>query len=213
MPLPMIALPDGQVVADSSLAVSTDAAPRDTRDGAEPRAESRAYALSARASAGPGWGSVGVGGRVGLAGEYWLTDTLGLGLAGALLGQSDAVVLGPGTDSTAWLVTPAVTLRSARAGAYLFASLGAGYAAVQRTRRPGLCLDFGGGCAPTVSTVYGGLASTGSIGWLVHHRASGLEVGPVLEAAAVGSPSSAQPVDVLVTLNLAVGFAWRPSGR
>jgi hypothetical protein len=199
------------VVVDSSATAAASVSTSEAADVANRRDDTHSYVFSGRASAGPGWGSLGIGMRVGVEGEYWLARSLGLGLDGSLLGQTTWSVLGPTTDATAFLLAPKLTLRSAPAGGYLFASLCGGYAIVERAWHPGLCINLaGGGCGtPTSTGLLGGFAATGSVGWLAHHRASGLEIGPLLRADVVGSADGSQPIDTLVTLNLAVGFAGR----
>jgi len=196
------------VVVDSSASAAASGSTSEADDVAERRDDAHSYVLSGRASAGPGWGSLGVGMRVGVEGEYWLARSLGLGLDGALLAQTTWSPPGPSTDATAFLLAPKLTLRSAPASGYLFASLGGGYAMVERAWRPGLCINLtGGSCTSSSTGLHAGFAATGSVGWLVHHRASGLEVGPLLRADVVGFADGSQPIDTLVTLNLAVGFA------
>ncbi len=170
--------------------------------------EKPVYAWSLRASLGAGGGSLGIGGRAGVASEYWLTDVFSVGGTLTGLGQTSAWILGGGTDSSAWVIAPVIGLRSDSMQEYFFGTLGAGYARVTRTELRGFCLDFGGGCPPNQSTGYNGYGISAAFGWLAHPGSSGFEIGPVLRFEAVRDFRHEQPVDSLVTLNIELGLAF-----
>lgn len=166
------------------------------------------YVLSLRPSVGVGAGQLGGAERVGLAGEYWINDTIGAGLVGAVMQQQTGALidLGPGTWSAAWVVVPTVALRSAPGPSYFAATLGAGFASGTRQAHGGiLCFT---GCGADHRIEYTGYALEASVGWLAHPGRSSFEIGPVVRFDVVGDFAGRKPIDFLATLNLELGFAF-----
>lgn len=176
---------------------------------AEPDAESEreAYTMSVRANAGLGGGTVGVGVRLGLAGEFWLTRAFGVGFEGGVSGQ----VGFSQPQVSAGFLGPTVALRSSPRGGTLFSAFGVAYAYVTRVRTGLLCLDD---CPPELVTHADGLSLDLAVGWLGHPGGHFVEVGPVVRWQAIAATGGLGTYQ-LITLNLELGFALleRDPGR
>lgn len=162
------------------------------------------YRLSVRTGVGFGRGNLGFGARGGVSAEYWLTRSLGVGVVGALLVQSDAPEDSASTQDSARILAPLLAVRSAPRDEYFLATLGAGYASVSRTDWSGPCF---GTCPPNPTARYDEVALDAAAGWLTH-PAPALELGLIGRVDVTGGFRDATPVDYLFTLNLEFGFAW-----
>lgn len=91
---------------------------------AEANAEKESNLAEVRANAGVGVGNVGLAGRVGLSADGWLTQSFGLGVHGAWLGQAAFL-----TSRSAVLVGPQLVFKnySSPSGVWIFAA-SSGYA-------------------------------------------------------------------------------------
>ena len=185
------------------LVLAASVSAQDRGDPAK-RESQRTYQLTIRSSPGLGGGSTGFGGRLGVGGEYWLSELAGVGLEGSVLGQGVLF----GDSSSATTVALAGALRSAPRGNYFLFALGVGYALVgHRDDRDGLCLDWwGDGCPEPTVYHYGGYTISGALGWLAHPGASWFEIGPLMRLDLVADPRGEAPVDYLFTFNLALGY-------
>jgi hypothetical protein len=168
------------------------------------------YRLSVRTGVGFGRGNLGFGARGGVSAEYWLTRSIGVGVVGALLAESNAGFLGSGTQDfestqdSARILAPLLAVRSAPRDEYFLATLGAGYASVSRTEWSGSCFGI---CPPNPTTRYDEVALDAAAGWLTH-PAPAFELGLIGRVDVMGGFRDATPVDYLFTLNLEFGFAW-----
>jgi hypothetical protein len=161
------------------------------------------YIFSVRPSAGFGVGNVGVAERAGVAAEYWISDHVGLGLAGTFISQDTILDKGPSASSRA--IGPVIAYRGAPRFGYFIATMGAGYANVRRFETDGLfCIVR---CSPDVLTYQSGFTANTSVGWLFHPWASQFEIGPVARLDALQTLAGSPRTDYVFTVNLELGFA------
>jgi hypothetical protein len=161
-----------------------------------------AYSFSMRALGGPGGGGHGWGGRLGLSGEWWLSDIVGVGAFGAVSSQmwGDGW-LGPSNTETMLSAGPAISVRSGGSGSYGLLNFGLGYAAGERTHHPGFQFPLWSTPTPSTVTHSRGIAAALLVGWMFHP--GGVEIGPALDL------DMASQGEAFLTLNFALGFAAR----
>ena len=167
------------------------------------------YLFSVRPSTGFGAGNVGVAQRVGVAGEYWFSDYVGLGLTGTFVSQEKIFAI----DSTASAVAiaPVIAVRSAPRFGYFLATTGMGYAYVRRYDTDGnFCVAQ---CRPDVLSRRSGFTVNTAVGWLFHPGASQFEIGPVARFDALQTLEGNRRTDYVFTLNLELGFALLTPNR
>jgi hypothetical protein len=164
--------------------------------------------VSLRGSAGFGLGQPGVGARLGFASEYWLGDSLGVGLVGARGGQTNAFLFGLGSTSAFWLAAPVLTYRGrATSGrSYAMATIGAGLARVSRSESHKLCIA---GCKEILRSEYTGYSLEATAGFVVHPWRAMFELSPVLRFEGVRDFPGRSPLDYMITVNVELGAGWR----
>jgi hypothetical protein len=160
------------------------------------------YRLSARLGGSVGLGRPTIGGRVGVSGEYWFSEAIGMGLTASLLRQTEIF----GDKSASQGVGVHGTLRGAGHGHYAYFSLGLGYARVRHEEGHGLCLGDEASCAVR-ATRYGGFHVTSAMGWLAHPFGDQVELGPMLRFDLLVDPQARVKADYAFTVGMELGLA------
>jgi hypothetical protein len=158
-----------------------------------------AYRLSARLGGGVGLGRPGISGRVGVSGEYWFSQAMGVGVTASLLRQSQLF----GDESASEGAGVLGALRGAAHGHYAYFSLGLGYARVRHKEGSGLCL---GDKCEVRTTRYGGFHVSSAMGWLAHPSGGAVELGPMLRFDLLVDPRARVTADYAFILGFELGF-------
>ena len=147
-----------------------------------------------RAGFGIGGGSAGLGGRLGIEGEWWSFDHVGFGARASLFTSGQ---LFGDRSAGARAIAATVALRTASSGPYGLLEFGFGYAHVDQTR--GGCTSLrviGPPCPPVTHQSFDTVYASASLGALFHMGRT--ELGPLLQAEVT-------PRAMAVTLGVYVG--------
>jgi hypothetical protein len=154
---------------------------------------------SLRLSVGVGGGSVGIAARAAADVEYWLLDNAGIGLLGALGGQSAVF----GSSYSYAFVGPALTLRDRVTDSGLFATAAFGFMNGSYTYSDGDFLCFDGDCVPREYDIRapGIVLNAGLMG-----RAGSVELGGALAVDLISAQLDTPRWLNTVTLNVIVSI-------
>ncbi|MEY2930752.1 MAG: hypothetical protein RL033_1501 [Pseudomonadota bacterium] len=185
--------------ATESPAPATTSAEARPTSSATPETEPGSVAL--RLTLGLGGGSAGIAARIGAEVDYWPATHVGLGVLGALTGQSALL----GDSFHQWLLAPALLVSSESHGRGLFGSAGVGYTT-------GAYTDASGGlfsCDPCSTRhefeVPGVLLSGGWVGHTGNVDMGAALVLDLLTIDADGDGDGERAIQT-VTVNLTVSF-------
>ncbi len=166
---------------------------------APPPTPLREPSFTLRGGLGLGVSDLGIGGMFEADATKWLGHSLGVG---ALLGTSGAIKAPlSGTERSTVFFEPQLSLHFGSGPSYWVVSAGAGLAHVSEQDGPGLCINFGGGCGPTVRHSLWSVAGSLAAGRIFH--LGSFAVAPMLRLDA-----SPEGLVAVIAIELG-GTVWR----